>query len=157
MNAPSRAALATLVALVALGGAFLLGLYAITTPDQRPELLGKLAAPLAATVAAVPAFLAWLASGQLRRVHDETAAAVTRVEHATNGHLTERLRQENAAANAVLRDELLAALQVRRATDEPFTAAVPNQRQGQTFRESPLVTGMPLAGYDPPAVFPTGL
>lgn len=120
MTAPSRAALATLVALVALGGLFLLGLYALTTPEQRPELLGKLAAPMAATVAGVPAFLAWLSAGRLARAHDETAAAVDRVERQTNGELTQRIKD----ANDALREELLAALipaqHGRRDLDQPF-------------------------------------
>jgi hypothetical protein len=120
-SAPSRAALAALVALVALGGAFVLGLYALTSPEQRPELLGRLAAPLAATVAGVPAFLAWLSAGRLAKAHGETSAAVTRVEHQTNGALTERI---NAMGDRV-RDELLERLvpQQRRADDPPTEAA----------------------------------
>lgn len=121
--APSRAALAALVALVALGGAFVLGLYALTTPEQRPELLGKLAPALAAVVAGVPAFLAWLSAGRLSKAHDETSAAVARVEHQTNGQLTERIN----AANDRLREELLAELlpHQRRTEDTPAVPLFP--------------------------------
>jgi DNA anti-recombination protein RmuC len=116
-GAPSRAALAALVALVALGGAFVLALYALTDHADRPALLAKLVPALAAVVAAVPAFLAWLSSGRLRREHAETQAAVQTVVHQTNGNLDARLH----AANNQLREELLTALgqQRRRTADEP--------------------------------------
>lgn len=136
MNAaPSRAALAALVALVALGGAFVLTLYGLTAPGSRPELLDRLVPAVGFVVAAVPGLLAWLTgNGVARRLE--------RVEHNTNGHLTERL----VATNDALREQLIDALGARRRVDDaPLEVGqleapalhVPAQR------ESPLVTGVP--------------
>ncbi len=103
---PSRAALAAVVALVALGGLFVVALYALTPQADRDGLLVGLAPALAGVLAGVPAFLAWLSGRQLNAQHAETSAAVARVEQQTNGSLTERIN----AANALLREELLSQL-----------------------------------------------
>lgn len=87
--APSRAALVALCALVALGGAFTLALYALTVPDQRDELLTLLLPALAGVAAGVPGLLGWLNGHKLAKAQGERLDGI---EHNTNGHLTQRLQ-----------------------------------------------------------------
>lgn len=106
MAQPSRAALTALVALVGLGGLFVVALYALTPQADRDELLTMLVPALAGVLAGVPAFLAWLGGQRLNAQHKETSEAVARVEQQTNGNLTARIN----AANDLLREQLLAEL-----------------------------------------------
>lgn len=134
-GAPSRAALAVLVALVALGGVFVLALYGLTPPAQRPDLLDQLTLPIAAVVAGVPAFLAWLSSGQLRREQAATQEAVQQVVQQTNGELDRRMRE----ANDQLREQLLTQLgaQRRRSADQRDRAGDRDGDQGEPVPASP--------------------
>ena len=95
--APSRAALVALITLVALGGAFVLGLYALTDVAERSDMLGRLTPALAAVVAGVPGLLAWLRGEQLARSNAAQTAQLGRVESQTNGHLTARLEAQRGA------------------------------------------------------------
>lgn len=106
MSQPSRAALVALVALVSLGGVFVVALYALTPAADRDGLLAGLAPALAGVLAGVPAFLAWLSGQRLGAQQAQTAEAVARVEQQTNSNLTRRIN----AANDLLREQLLAEL-----------------------------------------------
>lgn len=105
--APTRA-LVALIALVALGAAFVLALYGLTPAPDRPALLDRLIPAAGFVVAGVPGLLAWLA-GQ------GVAKRLEQVEHNTNGHLTERL----VATNDALREQLLEQLGARRRASDP--------------------------------------
>jgi hypothetical protein len=80
----ASSALWVLVTLLAIAGAFVLGMYALTSPDARPALLGQLSPLLIGLVAGLPGVLAALRGEQIKRDH---GAKLDTIQHQTNGEL----------------------------------------------------------------------
>lgn len=115
------AIVASAVVVLALVAA-LVGLYALSTPDQRPDLKPLFTA-LAAGVPTVVGALVVLANS--KRQHAETAGKLATITSQTNGVLSERIQQGVAAALAQRDAAVAASVPHQRATDPVHVPTLP--------------------------------
>lgn len=96
VHAPPIRAIVFVLVFIALSLGAALGLYALTSVEQRPELLHRLSTIGPTIVITVPVVLGWLEGRRTARVAHDTRRKINEVAQQVNGRMTELITR-NAA------------------------------------------------------------